>query len=337
MKKKSLLTSLILILALGSYTVLNTSYSNSSNLGTYNSACGCHGGANSATTVTISGLPTFYNLNTAYPITVTVSHPTQPAAGFQLQANIGTISSSDPNVLVYANTRSAGHQPKKNMTAGSATFSMTWTSPSVGGTGAMFDAVGNAVNLAGGNTGDIWNFASSSNVALPVNFSSISAQALKDHILLNFTTNNEENIESFEIEKGTDGENFETTATLDPKGNAAYEYADFNIMTEQLYYYRVKQIGTTGTFTYSTVATAKMNGAELSIYPTLITNDQINIVGLDYSKNNEINLYDLLGHKVFTTQAETTQVDLPSLSTGNYVLSIQTNGELNTVQQISIR
>lgn len=129
----------------------------SSSSGRFNggTSCGsCHGSATIATTVSINGLPTTYVAGQSYPLTFTVSHATNPKAGFNISVSGGTLTAG-------AGTKVSGSQITQStpmaLTAGTATFSFTWKAPATP-VAITFNGVGNAVNGNGtDDSGDKWN------------------------------------------------------------------------------------------------------------------------------------------------------------------------------------
>lgn len=332
MKKKSLLTTLILIIGLGSYTVLNTSYSGG--FGSYQSQCNCHGGANSATTVTMNGLPTFYDPGQSYPITVTVSNSTQPWAGFQIQSNLGTLTTTDADVTIQGSTMSAGHNKRKAIAAGTATFSMTWTAPNPGGAAANFTAVGNAVN-GSGTGGDAWNAAATSNIALPVKFVNVVATQNEKQIDISFETLNEENVKQFEIERSNNAIDYNSIATVTPNATKEYSVTDFETTINTTYYYRIKEVSNENKALYSDVASIKfLTDKNIVVYPTVIENNTVKVNGIDFNENNTIVLSDFLGRKVLQENITATAVSLPTLNAGIYFVTILENNNVLKTQKV---
>ena len=335
MKQKSLLTTLLLLVGLGAYTVLNTSYS--TGFGSYQSSCSCHGSATGSTTVAINA-PTFYSPGVSYPISVTVTNTTLNLAGFQIQTNIGTLTSTDPDVNIQTGSLSAGHNKRKSMVGNTATFNLTWTAPTVGGTAATFNSVGNAVN-GSGTAGDQWNSAPSSNVALPVSFTNVSAKQLQSHVLVRFETSSEENIKSFEIERGLDGNNFASISQLDPSGAGTYEYKDFQATDGIQYYYRIKETSNNNEVAYSQVVrAAAISGNTIKIYPTVLENNQLTISGIDTKDNLEVALFDLFGRKMFSGNLESNVVTIPNnLNTAYYFVAIYQDQQVIHAQKVFVK
>lgn len=128
---------------------------------------GCHYtfGLNSgAGKVEISGLPTSYAAGQSYTVTVTVSHPTARAWGFELtaldgagtSATIGTLTATNTSTTLKRESSASGQQRtylSHNGEAGIAqnktlsnSWSFTWTAPASAVGDITFYAVGNAAN-----------------------------------------------------------------------------------------------------------------------------------------------------------------------------------------------
>ncbi|MBS1537381.1 MAG: hypothetical protein JST20_06495, partial [Bacteroidetes bacterium] len=129
------------------------------------SGCTCHGGSNSATTLSIQGVSgTSITMTPGEnrSFTVIVAHSTQPYAGVDISiknsggSNVGTLSAGSGLQLTGGELT---HSAKKAITSGQAAFTFTWTAPSSTGD-YLLRAAGNAVNNNGNDQGDIWNFLS---------------------------------------------------------------------------------------------------------------------------------------------------------------------------------
>ncbi len=337
MKTKSLLTSILLCLAFGIFTCLNTSFS--SGFGSYQNGCSCHNPTPSVNTiVSITNLPTFYNVNTAYPISVTVSNPTKVAAGFQIQTNIGTLTTTDPGITINPGNKSAGHNQRKFFVGTSATFNLTWTSPAVGGTAANFDAVGNAVNNNTNNTGDEWNTAAPTNVALSVQFLSMTAQQNNTAIDINFSTINEKNVSHFEIQKSTDGQHFSTINEVVANSQKKYQYKDAAVRNGEIYFYRIAEISTQNHQTFSNITSVKYTRATkpLMIYPSLIIGNLLTINAENMVDDLSLTLYNFAGQPVFTARNIASTISIPALPNGNYIANLRSNNESVLVQKITL-
>jgi hypothetical protein len=127
--------------------------------------CTCHSlNPSGSTTVTITAASGNFNVDpgstTTY--TATVANPTQAGAGIDISLtdanglNVGTLAPGAGSGLQLLNGELT-HLSPKSMTGGQAQFQFTWTAPNAAGQYTL-QAAGNAVNLSGTNSGDLWNF-----------------------------------------------------------------------------------------------------------------------------------------------------------------------------------
>jgi hypothetical protein len=93
------------------------------------------------------------------------------------------------------------------------------------------------------------------NGALEVSLVSFTGEAADNGVLLHWSTLSENNNLGFEIERRIEGEEYKRIGFIKGHGEALaaidYEFLDKNIETGLTYYYRLKQINTDGSFTYS--------------------------------------------------------------------------------------
>ena len=127
--------------------------------GVYNQAsgCNCHSQSGSSpATVSISGLPTSYDANNLYQVTVSVSGGVAGSSGgFSLEVDKGTLSTGFGIMAVKVNSQ--GNSATHTITGSSyRSWSFEWTSPSAGGGTAIFEVAGMTTNGNGNNNGDRW-------------------------------------------------------------------------------------------------------------------------------------------------------------------------------------
>ena len=128
--------------------------------GVYNQASGCSCHSQTGTTpasVSISGLPSSYDVNKLYQITVSVSGGVQGSnGGFSLEVDKGTLST--PQVgFGSVKVNNQGNSATHGITGSSyRSWSFDWTSPSAGAGTATFEVAGITANGNGGTSGDRW-------------------------------------------------------------------------------------------------------------------------------------------------------------------------------------
>ena len=103
---------------------------------------------------------------------------------------------------------------------------------------------------------DLWQFTIPP-VLLPVGISRFTAQKLQQTVLLNWTTEQEQNSSHFKIERSADGSKFELTGTVAARGIAAsatnYSFTDIAPLPGTNFY-RLKQMDRDQKFSYFTIA-----------------------------------------------------------------------------------
>lgn len=137
--------------------------------GIYNqsSGCGCHSqtGQQQAS-VSISGLPSSYDANKLYQLTVSVSGGVQGSSGgFSLEVDHGTLSTGFGLMLVNVNP--SGNSATHSITGSSyRSWSFEWTSPAAGTGTVTFAVAGLTSNANGADSGDRW---ATSTIPVPEN------------------------------------------------------------------------------------------------------------------------------------------------------------------------
>ncbi len=121
------------------------------------SGCGCHSqsGSNPAS-VSISGLPTAYEVSKLYQVTVSVSGGVPGSTGgFSLEVDKGTLTTGIGIMTVKVNSQ--GNSATHTSTGGSyRSWGIEWTSPAAGGGIVTFEVAGMTTNGNGNYNGDRW-------------------------------------------------------------------------------------------------------------------------------------------------------------------------------------
>jgi hypothetical protein len=165
---------------------------------------------------------------------------------------------------------------------------------------------------------------------LPVTWLSFTAKREKSSAQLEWRTTQEINCRLYEVERSTDGVNYQRMGALtcrNPNGNQTYRYTDA-APGSGIFYYRIRQVDNDGRFEYSSVQKVNFNNANaITLYPNPTMN-LLQITGLQ--TNSEINLHDAGGRRVLQTRSgqPIVQLQVGHLPAGIYQLSItQSNGE----------
>jgi Secretion system C-terminal sorting domain len=182
----------------------------------------------------------------------------------------------------------------------------------------------------------LYRLAWSGGGPLPINLSEFVVTNNGCTASLNWKTSSEQNSDRFEIEVST-GTNpvYGIVSTVLAAGNSSttksYQYS-FPMQTGVVYYFRIKMIETTGSFTYSKVEyrSCSKAGGGITIGPNP-TSDYFTVRGMETGKN-QIVVYGSNGQIVKKQETGQTQqdVDISYLAPGIYMVKI-TSEAGNTV------
>jgi hypothetical protein len=162
---------------------------------------------------------------------------------------------------------------------------------------------------------------------LPLTLVSFSGSQQNQEVILYWRTENEENINSFEIESGRNGNSDWQALGMIPSmaanaGGYSYTFIDHTKMNGDRYY-RLKIFDRDGKYAYSKVLfiTSGQKGT-LSITPTLISST-MNVI-LPASGPAQVSIFNTSGQLVKTliTGSEVFNIDVSGLKRGVYFLSV---------------
>lgn len=178
---------------------------------------------------------------------------------------------------------------------------------------------------------------------LPVELATFDVRAVKVDALLDWTTASEKNNDRFEVERSLNGSTFEKIGTVRGQGTTQattpYNFKDAGIgaRTQDLVYYRLRQVDLDGTVSYSPVRMVRFEAqaavtAKLSVFPNPATTAD-RVVTLDLSTlpkgNYQALLVDAAGRILGTYPVEggiNKTVDVQNLPTGTYIIQVRGNG-----------
>lgn len=174
--------------------------------------------------------------------------------------------------------------------------------------------------------------------ALPLSLLSFSGRIQQNNVLLQWQTQNESNIKSFEIERSTDANLFERIGTVLPKNSVAKN--SYSFLAQNIYwntpvkFYRLKIVDADGQFRYSNTIKLKNKVSDLSIFPNPVT-DIVTITGM--REKGKIKIITLEGKEVLNqpVESESQILNLTSLPKGIYILKYE--NEHSTFQQKLIK
>ncbi len=158
----------------------------------------------------------------------------------------------------------------------------------------------------------------------PVELLSFEGKAAIGGADLTWTTASEQNNRFFDIEKSTDGQNFEKIGRVNGAGTTSqqqtYTFRDENLAL--LSYYRLRQIDIDGTSTTSnviSVAAETQNIASLHAFPNP-TKNSITLSTSDYSQPSR--LFNITGALIFNSDKTPLQINLSDMTSGIYFLQV---------------
>lgn len=174
-------------------------------------------------------------------------------------------------------------------------------------------------SLSSEATAEVWV-----NAVLPVKLKSMSANSENENVLLRWSTTEESNSRSFEIEWAKDAKNWQTIGAVESKGESSnvedYTFNHINAAKGENYY-RLKMIDKDQTFAYSKIVSINVaEGNYLSVYPNP-SSDYLKIVSKE--KNiQSVELFDKSGKLVVDTINRDGIIDVRRIKSGTYFARI---------------
>lgn len=180
---------------------------------------------------------------------------------------------------------------------------------------------------------------------LPVQFTKFETKCTNTGTLISWATAQESNSSSFEIERSTNGSNWNNVGSIAAAGNSvsekAYQQVDLNSGNA---FYRIKQIDKDGGFVYTAIerANCAVKNTTTLIYP-VPAYDVLNVViKSDRAVRTQLQVYDIHGKLVKTQDANVQngnnnfRINLNGLAAGDYIIrSNDATLELNKVFTIA--
>ncbi len=178
--------------------------------------------------------------------------------------------------------------------------------------------------------------------ALPVTFSSFTAQKQNKIVKLTWSTEQEQNSSHFIIERSADGSNWQSLASIAAAGNSNnhLEYIAYdNLPLNGSSYYRIKQVDKDSRLQLSVVRPVNFDAAySIMVAPNpaknfiVVTMDRINNAG------STIQLFNAAGNLIFTQKTNLSKINIntSSFARGLYFIKISNAGEV-AVQKVLLQ
>lgn len=301
--------------------------------------CTCHGSQSANTTVTISPTLTSYTAGEKVNFTITVANPNMvtgtSGGGFNLQTNIGTLTSLDAETQVIGNELT--HTMRKPSSTGSVSWTFRWSAPTAGNTPLQMTLAGNAVDGTGSTNNDEWNFANIPSVPLPVTFTHVNGNYTRNGVELEWHIEDMVNASHFEVERSLDGYYFYTIGTINiVNKNKIYHYFDPNSLAGGNSY-RIKAIDYDGQVTMSDIIfVSQSKQKEFKVYPSVITDGKLMVSSSETDAALNLQIFNHNGALVMSQQLFSNSVDVSSLSTGMYIVKALEGSHILATNRIVI-
>jgi hypothetical protein len=191
--------------------------------------------------------------------------------------------------------------------------------------------------LVGTHGHGMW-MTSLSSANLPVTLQDFTGRMQNGHVLLQWRTSSEVNVNGFEVQRSYDGINFSRIDFVKAAGNSntvrQYNYNDREPAVEKNYY-RLNMIDLDGKSKLSEVVLVSQERPLQQVTATNPFSNQINVRFTRLPQGTvKLVLYDMMGRKVASSQisAATQPIlplgDLERLGRGSYVLWVETEGKV---------
>jgi hypothetical protein len=181
--------------------------------------------------------------------------------------------------------------------------------------------------------------------ALPVEMIYVKAEPKNNSsIEVSWATALEINNSGFEVQRSTDGRNFETIGWVAGAGNSTstltYGYSDRDVAANTVYYYQLRQVDNDGASEMSQMVSASITGGNTA--PAVTVSEIMPNPAVAYShiavsstvaQDVEVAIYDMTGRMVSNTAqpiaagTSAVTVDVTMLANGNYTAVLVIGGE----------
>lgn len=177
-------------------------------------------------------------------------------------------------------------------------------------------------------------------VPLPVKFVGFTVIRKNNDALIQWSTSEEVNAASYEVERSIDGANWNTIASLHAAGNSSvvnnYTYSDKNI-SAKIIHYRIKQIDADGTSAFTAVKSLRIDISSSSEVRIASVQNKVLLQFPQQVKGNILVRFVSMSGQVVDQQIISSpvgQVVLNSKLRGNYIIAVSNEQGINTARQV---
>ncbi|MBK8701428.1 MAG: T9SS type A sorting domain-containing protein [Saprospiraceae bacterium] len=184
---------------------------------------------------------------------------------------------------------------------------------------------------------------------LPIKLSKFTVDKFGDKKASNlrWTSSSEINASHFEIERSSNGYDFEYLSSVNAQGNSNwdinYQYIDdklpYSRTAQNIYYYRLKMVDLDGQYEYSEVRSVRFDESDeitITYYPNPTTERiflNMSIPAYDNSIETTATIFDMSGKLIMTKKVSTngiTEIDLSDLPNAAFNVNVEHNGKVYT-------
>lgn len=169
---------------------------------------------------------------------------------------------------------------------------------------------------------------------LPINLLTFEAIKQNKKVLLQWTTDNEQNADKYIVERSANGNNYNSIGLVFAFNNSQknnYTLTDLQPLPG-LNLYRLKMLDRDGSFRYSPIRKINFSshGNDITVYPNPVVDGKIFIASSE--DITSAILYDAAGKLIrsFVLQGRSNELDLKGIATGTYQLKINSDKSVHT-------
>ena len=247
----------------------------------------------------------------------------------------------------------AGEASAATVANGATSATVNWTGLSglvSGQSFARFRIASNAAEVTNPTgfavVGEVEDYPITISSIVPLSLLSFSGERSSNNIIVNWKSENEINVNHFEVEYSTDGVSFANGGSVAARNQAVNNY-QFTLVnyTQPIYYIRLKSIDADSRFKYSAVITIRMNGGytkAMTVTPNPVT-DRVSVrITSDVATSVNIRIIDAVGQVLYQSKQQLVKGEnviyinsLSNAAQGMYLVQAIVDGE-KLIQKIVI-
>jgi hypothetical protein len=277
---------------------------------------------------------------------ITITPETQPSSAVRIRLYITNAEFNALSSAVNSLSQPSGVSTISNL--GIFKNSSDVCTPSIGASASAVTTISKVTHGSGGyvlqsntlSSFSTFYFANVSLATLPVQMLSFTGRLENNAALLNWSTSNEVNTASFEVERSIDGSNFANIGAVAASGNSnvtvSYSFTDDEAITlsAPLIYYRLKIVDRDGNYSYSNIVSIALSDmpGRVTVFPNPGV-DRTNLtIGALADGPVQWKIIDNAGRTVMQSSVQVNKgrnnlvINIEKLSAGIYFLSVSGAG-----------